>query len=142
MADVEALINRAVRHATVRFREPVDLDEVRRVAAEMAGQGVGAFAVSGYAGAVNPEHELAVKAAIREETARRLEEALDQMDAIDREVLALRHFEELTNSEVAQVLGVDTTVAVDGEQLDRDLDEIAVIAFPSPADFCGDDVHR
>ncbi|MGD1985988.1 MAG: carbon monoxide dehydrogenase, partial [Desulfobacterales bacterium] len=28
--------------------------------------------------------------------------------------------------EVAQVLGVDTTVEVDGEQLDRDLDEIAV----------------
>jgi RNA polymerase sigma-70 factor (ECF subfamily) len=51
------------------------------------------------------------QAAIREETARRLEAALDQMDAIDREVLALRHFEELTNSEVAQVLGIQQKAA-------------------------------
>ena len=29
------------------------------------------------------------------------------MDPIDREVLALRHFEELTNDETAQVLGID-----------------------------------
>jgi RNA polymerase sigma-70 factor (ECF subfamily) len=45
-------------------------------------------------------------AAMRDETARRLEEALEQMDPIDREVLALRHFEELSNSEVAEVLGI------------------------------------
>ena len=48
---------------------PVDGDEVRRVAREMvAAQGVGAFAVSGYGGTVNPAHELAVKAIVREAT--------------------------------------------------------------------------
>ncbi len=51
------------------------------------------------------------QAAIREERARQLEEVLEQMDSIDREVLALRHFEELTNSEVAEVLGIQQKAA-------------------------------
>jgi RNA polymerase sigma-70 factor (ECF subfamily) len=46
------------------------------------------------------------RAAMREEAAEQLERALEGMDAIDREVLAMRHFEELTNSEVAKVLGI------------------------------------
>ena len=33
------------------------------------------------------------------------------MDEIDREVLALRHFEELTNKEVAEVLGIEQKAA-------------------------------
>ena len=41
----------------------------------------------------------------RAELQLRLQEALNGMDPIDREVLALRHFEELTNAETAQVLG-------------------------------------
>jgi len=40
-----------------------------------------------------------------------VERAIDQMDPIDREVLALRHFEELTNSEVAEVLGIQQKAA-------------------------------
>jgi RNA polymerase sigma-70 factor (ECF subfamily) len=50
-------------------------------------------------------------AAMRDETARRLREAVDNMNEIDREVLALRHFEELTNSEVAEVLGIEQKAA-------------------------------
>ena len=42
----------------------------------------------------------------RDETARRLQELLDSMDPIDREILVLRHFEELTNAEVAAELGL------------------------------------
>ncbi len=34
------------------------------------------------------------------------EEALNSMDPIDREVLALKHFEQLSTSEIAQVLGL------------------------------------
>jgi RNA polymerase sigma-70 factor (ECF subfamily) len=49
--------------------------------------------------------------AIRGETLARLESALEGMDPIDREVLALRHFEELTNQEVAEVLGIDRSAA-------------------------------
>jgi RNA polymerase sigma-70 factor (ECF subfamily) len=37
--------------------------------------------------------------------------AIEQMDPIDREVLALRHFEELTNSEVAETLGIEQKAA-------------------------------
>jgi RNA polymerase sigma-70 factor (ECF subfamily) len=47
----------------------------------------------------------------RAEVADRLRTALDQMDAIDREVLALRHFEELANHEVAEVLGIEQKAA-------------------------------
>ncbi len=49
--------------------EPVDTSEARRIARRMVErEGVRAFAVSGYAGSVNPAHEFAVKAAIRDET--------------------------------------------------------------------------
>jgi len=51
------------------------------------------------------------QAAVREESAQRLREAIDAMDEIDREVLALRHFEELSNSEVAEVLGIQQKTA-------------------------------
>jgi RNA polymerase sigma-70 factor (ECF subfamily) len=44
--------------------------------------------------------------AMRAERALRLQDALNSMDPIDREVLALRHFEQLSNLECAQVLGI------------------------------------
>jgi RNA polymerase sigma-70 factor, ECF subfamily len=46
------------------------------------------------------------QAAIRAELRLRLQEALNGMDSIDREVLVLRHFEELSNSETAEILGL------------------------------------
>jgi RNA polymerase sigma-70 factor (ECF subfamily) len=51
------------------------------------------------------------QAAIRSERQMRLQEALNGMDPLDREVLALRHFEEMSNSEVAAVLGLSKTAA-------------------------------
>jgi len=50
-------------------------------------------------------------AAIRAERQRRLQEALNAMDPLDREVLVLRHFEELTNTEVARELGLQESAA-------------------------------
>ncbi len=50
-------------------------------------------------------------AARRAEMAEQLRTALEDMDPIDREVLALRHFEELTNSEVAEELGIQQKAA-------------------------------
>src|SRR5689334_3836312 len=46
------------------------------------------------------------QAAVKAELQLRVQEALNGMDAIDREILALRHFEELSNAETAQVLGL------------------------------------
>lgn len=51
------------------------------------------------------------RAAIRGEEIQRLHAALDTMDQIDREVLALRHFEQLSNSEVAETLGLSISAA-------------------------------
>ena len=51
------------------------------------------------------------QAAIREEMLLRLQEALNSMDPIDREVVVLRHFEELSNVEAAEVLGIETAAA-------------------------------
>jgi RNA polymerase sigma-70 factor (ECF subfamily) len=50
-------------------------------------------------------------AAVRAEMQLRLQEALNSMDPIDREVLVLRHFEELSNGETAEVLGLQKTAA-------------------------------
>ncbi len=44
----------------------------------------------------------------------RLQEALNSMDALDREILVLRHFEELGNGETAAALGVSKSAASDG----------------------------
>lgn len=44
--------------------------------------------------------------AVRAELKLLLEEALNQMDPMDREVLALRHFEQLSTAETAVVLGI------------------------------------
>ena len=49
--------------------------------------------------------------AMRGERMAQLREALDSMDETDREVLALRHFEELSNNEVAEILGIQKTAA-------------------------------
>ena len=50
-------------------------------------------------------------AAMRQERIDGLYEALDNMNEIDREVLALRHFEHLDNGEVAEVLDLSPTAA-------------------------------
>jgi RNA polymerase sigma-70 factor, ECF subfamily len=51
------------------------------------------------------------QAALRDELAVQLEESLDKMEPIDQEVLALRHFEELSNREVAEVLDIQQKAA-------------------------------
>jgi RNA polymerase sigma-70 factor (ECF subfamily) len=46
------------------------------------------------------------QAAIKAETRLFVQEALNSMDPVDREVLALKHFEQLSTSEIAEVLGL------------------------------------
>ena len=54
----------------------------------------------------SPSHALA-----RAETQRRIRELLDSLDPIDREILVLRHLEELANNQVAQRLGLSKAAA-------------------------------
>jgi RNA polymerase sigma-70 factor (ECF subfamily) len=58
------------------------------------------------AGGSSPSH-----AADRNERFAALEAALARMDPLDREVLALRHFEELGNAETAELLGIHPPAA-------------------------------
>ena len=51
------------------------------------------------------------QAAQRAELRVRLQEVLNAMDPLDREILTLRHFEELTNNEAAEVLGLQKSAA-------------------------------
>jgi RNA polymerase sigma-70 factor (ECF subfamily) len=46
------------------------------------------------------------QAAIKAETRLMVQEALNSMDPVDREVLALKHFEQLSTREIAEVLGM------------------------------------
>lgn len=67
--------------------------------------------------------------AIREEMVVQIEKSLENLDEIDREVLALRHFEELKNHEVAQVLNLSEAAASNRyvralSRLRKDLEQI------------------
>lgn len=53
----------------------------------------------------------ASNAFMRAELSLLVEDALNQLTPDDREILALRHYEELSNSEAAQVLGLSPTAA-------------------------------
>jgi RNA polymerase sigma-70 factor (ECF subfamily) len=51
------------------------------------------------------------QAAIKAELQQRVQQALEALNPVDREVLALRHFEQLTNVEIAQLLGLSESGA-------------------------------
>ncbi len=51
------------------------------------------------------------RALMRAEIQIKIQDALNAMDPIDHEILALRHFEELTNTETAAVLGLHKAAA-------------------------------
>ena len=57
------------------------------------------------------KHTTPTQALSRVEAKRQLETALNQMDGIDREIVALRHFEQLTNIEIARTLGINESAA-------------------------------
>ena len=56
-------------------------------------------------------HTSPTQAVVRAERILRVQEALNALDPMDREVLSLRHFEELTAGEAAQVLGIEESAA-------------------------------
>jgi RNA polymerase sigma-70 factor, ECF subfamily len=51
------------------------------------------------------------RAVERAELLAKVEEALESLEPIDREVLSLRHFEELSNTDTAAILGIETAAA-------------------------------
>lgn len=78
------------------------------------------------------------QAANRAEMMGQVQQALEQMDEVDREILAMRHFEELTNSEVAEALGIQPKAA--SIRYIRPLARLKAILAPFPG-FLAEDRH-
>jgi RNA polymerase sigma-70 factor (ECF subfamily) len=57
------------------------------------------------------QHTSPTQAAVRAERMLRLQDALNTLDPMDREVLSLRHFEEMTLTETALSLGIEESAA-------------------------------
>jgi RNA polymerase sigma-70 factor (ECF subfamily) len=57
------------------------------------------------------KHTSPTQAAIRAERLLRIQAAVNQLDPLDREVLSLRHFEQLTRAETARILGIEGAAA-------------------------------
>jgi RNA polymerase sigma-70 factor (ECF subfamily) len=57
------------------------------------------------------KHTSPTQAAVRAERMLRMQEAINNLDPIDREVISLRHFEQLNRAETAQVLGIEAGTA-------------------------------
>jgi RNA polymerase sigma-70 factor (ECF subfamily) len=57
------------------------------------------------------QHTSPSEAAMRAERLLRFQEAINRLDPLDREVLSLRHFEQLSRAETAQALGIEEAAA-------------------------------
>jgi RNA polymerase sigma-70 factor, ECF subfamily len=75
------------------------------------------------------------EAAVRAEMKILVQDALDSMRPLDREVLALRHFEQLSRAEIAQVLNVSEAAA--GKRYIRALERLKQILGRSPGGLEG-----
>ena len=73
------------------------------------------------------------QSAMRAESLIRLQDALNNMDAVDREILSMCHFEELRDEEVAVILGIDKGMA--GIQYIRALKHLREIVKNIPGFF-------
>ena len=65
----------------------------------------------------------------------RLHEALGRMERVDREIVALRHFEQLTSAEAAQVLGIHERAAA--KRYLRALERLREILVDMPGGLTG-----
>ncbi len=77
----------------------------------------------------------ASEAAVRDEVKAQLQEALNQMNPLDREVLALKHFEQLTSREAGQVLGIEERAAA--KRYLRALERLKAILATMPGGVAG-----
>jgi len=100
----QTLIDLHRRHVGARMRDPGR--EVHLDAAPFPDATSTSLAIQIAGNATSPG-----EAAARADMMALMERAMAAMDETDQEVLALRHFEELSNSEVAQVLGIQQKAA-------------------------------
>ena len=90
-----------------QFRQKRDVNREIHFASTGPSDGTSVSISQFLIGQLTSPSEVAVKA----EEIQWLQEALNSMNEVDREVLALRHFEQLSNTQVAEVLGLTPTAA-------------------------------
>jgi RNA polymerase sigma-70 factor (ECF subfamily) len=95
----EELINIHRRHLGTKRRDPGREISLQRRAIPEASSAALASLLLG-------ENTSPTQAAVRAERLMAVQEALNALDPVDREVVALRHFEQLSRAETAQVLGI------------------------------------
>ena len=76
------------------------------------------------------------QAAMRAERKIRLQEALNSMDPIDREILVLRHYEQMNNVDAAAALGLEKSAA--SKRYTRALERLREILTALPGEISGD----
>jgi len=101
MIVMQTLVDLHRRHLGAKMR-----DGGREIAIEDAGATSGSMAIALVGNLTSP-----TQAAARAERVDLVRQAIETMDTMDREVLALRHFEELANHEAAEVLGIQPKAA-------------------------------
>jgi RNA polymerase sigma-70 factor (ECF subfamily) len=73
---------------------------------------------------------------MRAERKIRLQEALNRMDPLDREILVLRHYEQMTNGDAAAALGLDKSAA--SKRYTRALVRLKEILAALPGEITGE----
>ena len=73
---------------------------------------------------------------MRAERKLQLQEALNRMDPIDREILVLRHYEQMSNGDAAAVLGLEKAAA--SKRYTRALERLGEILSGLPGGVDGD----
>lgn len=81
------------------------------------------------------KHTSPTQAAVRAERMRRVQEALTALEPMDREILSLRHFEQLTRDEAANVLGIADAAAT--KRYVRALKRLKVVLAAMPGGLEG-----
>lgn len=89
------------------FRQKRDVNREIHFASTGTSDGTSVSIAQFLIGQLTSPSQVAVKA----EEMQWLQEALNSMHELDREVLALRHFEQLGNNQVAEILGLTPTAA-------------------------------
>ena len=76
------------------------------------------------------------QAAVRAERKIRLQEALNRMDPLDREILVLRHYEQMTNGNAAAALGLNESAA--SKRYTRALERLKEMLAALPGEIAED----
>lgn len=90
-----------------QFRQKRDVNREIHFASAGASDGTSVSIAQFLIGQLTSPSQVVVKA----EEMQWLQEGLNSMNEVDREVLALRHFEQLGNNQVAEILGLTPTAA-------------------------------